>query len=198
MVADNRGGEGRVPLKWAARLNIVKGIARGLAYLHHSMPSQKAPHANLKSSNVLIVHGGHHHANYHPKLTDGGFLSILPSSQGYRLAIGKVPEFSQGTKLTHKADVYCFGLVALEVITGQVMSDREEDLPGWVKLVVNNDWSTDVLDLEIVGEKESHEEMLKLTEIALHCTELEPGRRPAMSDVVSRIEQIRGTGDGRR
>ncbi|RZR79712.1 hypothetical protein BHM03_00005526 [Ensete ventricosum] len=194
VVVDNRG-EARVPLKWAARLNIVQGIARGLAYLHQCMPSYRVPHANLKSSNVLILRRS---MNYYSKLTDYGFHYLLPSSHSHRLAIGKAPEFCHGKKLALKADVYCFGLVLLEVITGHAAGDGEEDLPGWVKLVVNNDWSTDILDLEIVAEKESHGDMLKLTEIALHCTELEPERRPTMSDVVRRIEEIRGTSSGRR
>ncbi|CAL9161951.1 unnamed protein product [Musa hybrid cultivar] len=194
LLHDNRG-EARVPLKWAARLNIVQGIARGLAYLHQCMPSHRVPHANLKSSNVLILHRS---MNYYSKLTDYGFHHLLPSSHSHRLAIGKAPEFSHGKKLALKADVYCFGLVLLEVITGHAAGDGEEDLPGWVKLVVNNDWSTDILDLEIVAEKESHGDMLKLTEIALHCTELEPERRPTMSDVVRIIEEIRGTSSGRR
>lgn len=184
-----------MPLKWAARLNIVQGIARGLAYLHQCMPSHRVPHANLKSSNVLILHRS---MNYYSKLTDYGFHHLLPSSHSHRLAIGRAPEFSHGKKLALKADVYCFGLVLLEVITGHAAGDGEEDLPGWVKLVVNNDWSTDILDLEIVAEKESHGDMLKLTEIALHCTELEPERRPTMSDVVRRIDEIRGTSSGRR
>ncbi|CAL9094772.1 unnamed protein product [Musa textilis] len=194
LLHDNRG-EARVPLKWAARLNIVQGIARGLAYLHQCMPSHRVPHANLKSSNVLILRRS---MNYYSKLTDYGFHHLLPSSHSHRLAIVKAPEFSHGKKLALKADVYCFGLVLLEVITGHAAGDGEEDLPGWVKLVVNNDWSTDILDLEIVAEKESHGDILKLTEIALHCTELEPERRPTMSDVVRRIEEIRGTSSGRR
>ncbi|RWV88099.1 hypothetical protein GW17_00049843 [Ensete ventricosum] len=194
VVVDNRG-EARVPLKWAARLNIVQGIARGLAYLHQCMPSYRVPHANLKSSNVLILRRS---MNYYSKLTDYGFHYLLPSSHSHRLAIGKAPEWCHGKKLALKADVYCFGLVLLEVITGHAAGDGEEDLPGWVKLVVNNDWSTDILDLEIVAEKESHGDMLKLTEIALHCTELEPERRPTMSDVVRRIEEMRGTSSGRR
>ncbi|WOL16883.1 putative leucine-rich repeat receptor-like protein kinase [Canna indica] len=189
LLHDNRG-EARMPLKWSARLSIVEGIARGLAYLHQCMPSHKVPHANLKSSNVLIARWSHY-TNFQPKFTDYGFYPILPSTHTHRLAIGKVPEFSQGKKLTHKADVYCFGLILLEVITGQAPSDGEENLPGWVKLVINNDWSTDILDLEIVSEKESHADMLNLTQIALSCTDLDPEKRPAMSQVVSRIEEIR-------
>ncbi|XP_008797241.3 probable leucine-rich repeat receptor-like protein kinase At1g68400 [Phoenix dactylifera] len=190
LLHDNRG-EGRVPLNWAARLNIVKGIARGLAYLHQCLPSLKVPHGNLKSSNVLILHNKHR-PEYQPKLTDFGFQALLLSpNQSHKLAIGKSPEFTQGRKLTNKTDVYCFGLMLLEAITGQVPGDDEVDLPEWVSLVIRNDWSTDILDLEISAERESHGDMLRLTEIALECAALEPERRPKMSEVVKRIEEIK-------
>nr|XP_010933300.1 probable leucine-rich repeat receptor-like protein kinase At1g68400 [Elaeis guineensis] len=190
LLHDNRG-EGRVPLNWATRLSIVKGIARGLAHLHQCLPSLKVPHANLKSSNVLILHNNHH-PKYQPKLTDFGFQALLLSpNQSLKLAIGKSPEFTQGRKLTHKTDVYCFGLMLLEVVTGQVPCDNEVDLPEWVSLVIRNDWSTDILDLEIVAEKDRHGDMLRLTEIALECAALEPERRPNMSEVVKKIEEIK-------
>ncbi|KAG6529483.1 hypothetical protein ZIOFF_011682 [Zingiber officinale] len=193
LLHENRG-EARVPLKWSARLNIVKGIAQGLAFLHQCMPIRdKVPHANLKSSNIIIPS----HLNHQPKLTDYGFHSVLPPSLTNRLSIAKVPEYLHGRKLTPKADVYCFGLLVLEIVTGRVPSEGEEDLPKWVKLTVNNNWSSDLLDLEIVAETERHQEMLKLTQIALACTEVEPEQRPVMTDVVKRIEEIILTSSGR-
>lgn len=190
---ENRG-EARIPLKWPARLNIVKGVAQGLTFLHQCLPIRdKVPHANLKSSNIIIPS----HLDHRPKLTDYGFYSILPRSLINKLSIVKVPEYLHGRKLTLKADVYCFGLLVLEIVTGRVPSEGEEDLPKWVKLTVNNNWSSDLLDLEIVAETERHQEMLKLTQIALACTEAEPEQRPMMSDVVKRIEEIIITSSGR-
>ncbi|OAY77560.1 putative leucine-rich repeat receptor-like protein kinase [Ananas comosus] len=189
LLHDNRG-EGRIPLKWATRLSIVKGIARGLAYLHQCLPFQNVPHANLKSSNVLILHTHHlHNKNYLLKLTDYGFQPLLPHM--HKLAIAKSPEYSHNRKLTNKADVFCFGLLLLEVVTGRVPGDEEEDLSSWVRLAVRNEWSTDILDLEIMAEKESHGEMLKLVEIAFECTDHEAEKRPRMNDVVRRIEDIK-------
>ncbi|XP_077247192.1 putative leucine-rich repeat receptor-like protein kinase At1g68400 [Tasmannia lanceolata] len=196
---ENRGA-GRVPLNWSKRLSIIKGIANGLAYLHQSLPSHKVPHANLKSSNVIIQQRSR---NYHPKLTDFGFLPLLPSGKTIlKLAAGKSPEASQGKKLTHKADVYCFGILLLEIITGRIpgefspaTEDRTNDLSQWVRSAINQDWSTDILDLEIVAAKDGHEEMLKLTEIALECTALEPEKRPKMTEVLKKIEEIKGEKD---
>ncbi|RWR84673.1 putative leucine-rich repeat receptor-like protein kinase [Cinnamomum micranthum f. kanehirae] len=195
LLHDNRGAE-RVPLNSDTRLSIVKGIARGLAYLHQSLPSHKAPHANLKSPNILIQY---HNQNYNPKLTDFGFEPLIPPQKlAETLAVGKAPEVSEGKKLTHKADVYCFGLIMLEVVTGRIPgefsagnNDASDDLSEWVRSVVHQDWSTDILDLEIRQVKEGHEEMLELTEIALKCTSSLPESRPKMSEVLKWIEEIR-------
>ncbi|KAL5081221.1 hypothetical protein RYX36_009642 [Vicia faba] len=188
-------GIGRIPVDWSTRLSIIKDIAKGLDFLHQFLPSHKVPHANLKSSNVLI-----HQTNqgYHSKLTDYGFLSLLSSSNknAEKLSISKSPEFVKGKKLSHKTDVYCFGIIMLEIITGKIPGGGEveeitsNDLSDWVRTVVNNDWSTDILDLEILAEREGHEAMLNLTEIALECTDLMPEKRPKMSVVFKRIEEM--------
>nr|KYP61713.1 putative inactive receptor kinase At2g26730 family [Cajanus cajan] len=188
-------GLGRIPLDWTKRLSIIKEIAKGLAFLHHSLPQHKVPHANLKSSNVLIHEDS---KGYHSKLTDYGFLPLLPAKQNAeKLAIRRSPEFVQGKRLTHKADVYCFGIIMLEIITGKIpghvigeIEETTNDLSDWVRTVVNNDWSTDILDLEILAEKEGHDAMLKLTELALECTDVTPEKRPKMSVVLMRIEEI--------
>ncbi|OIW03558.1 hypothetical protein TanjilG_30978 [Lupinus angustifolius] len=186
---------GRITLDWTTRLAIIKDIAKGLNFLHHSLSSHKVPHANLKSSNVLISYDSH---GYHSKLTDYGFLRLHPAKKvASKLAISKSPEFVQGKKLTHKTDVYCFGIIVLEIITrkvpGQILGEIEEttsDLSDWVRTVVNNAWSTDIFDLEILAEKEGHNAMLKLTELALQCTDMVSKKRPKMSAVLRRIEEI--------
>ncbi|KAG2384980.1 hypothetical protein LR48_Vigan10g051900 [Vigna angularis] len=188
-------GIGRMPLDWTTRLSSIKDIAKGLLFLHHSLPSQKVPHANLKSSNVLIHQDS---KGYHSKLTDYGFLPLLPAKQNAeKLAIRRSPEFVQGKKLTRSADVYCFGIIVLEIVTGKIpghiigeIEETTNDLSDWVRTVVNNDWSTDILDLEILAEKEGHDAMLKLTELALECTDMTPEKRPKMSVVLMRIEEI--------
>ncbi|KAM0949850.1 putative protein kinase RLK-Pelle-LRR-III family [Dioscorea sansibarensis] len=206
-MAESRG-EGRVPLKWETRLNIVKGIARGLAYLHQSLPSSfKVPHGNLKTSNILILH-----PNHHPKLTDYAFLPLLQTLNLTlidKLAISKTPEYHKAKRnkmkkkkkmmmmLSSKADVFCFGLILIEVITGliipsdhEIHDDEDGDLSEWVRSVVSNEWSTDILDLEIVGENEKHEEMMKLVDIALDCTCCDPEKRPLVHHLLCRIEDV--------
>ncbi|KAK4362624.1 hypothetical protein RND71_017865 [Anisodus tanguticus] len=199
LLHENRG-TGRLPLNWKARISIIKDVAKGLNFLYQSLPSHKVAHGNIRSKNVLILQDPHN-KNYHSKLTDYGFLPLLPSKESSRkLAVGKSPEFCQGKKLTRKADIYCFGVLLLEVITGKVPVELfspengtnivDDDLSEWVRTVVNNDWSTDILDIEILAQKEGYNEMLKLTELALQCTDEVPEKRPKMSEVFRRIEEI--------
>ncbi|CAI9754066.1 unnamed protein product [Fraxinus pennsylvanica] len=189
LLHENRGYQRETILDWNARLSIIKEIAAGVNFLHQCLPSHKmVPHGNLKSSNILIQRENH---IYRVKITDYGFSPLVLSLE--QLAVGKTPEFSQGKKVTRKADVYCFGIVLLEIITGKEPAQVDasaDDLSDWVRSAVNNDWSTDILDVEIVAEREGYDGMLKLTEIALECTDMEPGNRPAMSQVVARIQAI--------
>ncbi|KAL3824988.1 hypothetical protein ACJIZ3_021017 [Penstemon smallii] len=197
LLHENRG-IGRVPLDWKTRISIIKDIAKALDFLHHSLASQRVPHGNLKSSKILIQRVNHEN-EIHVKLTDYGFLPLVPTN---KLSVARTPEFREGKKLTWKADVYCFGILVLEIVTGRVPSpcsssssgnggeERDSDLSSWVRAAVNNDWSTDILDVEILGEREGYDEMLKLTEIALECTDEVPERRPKMSRVLSRIQEM--------
>ncbi|XP_076949965.1 probably inactive receptor-like protein kinase At5g41680 [Bidens hawaiensis] len=180
-------GIGRIPLNWTTRLQIMKDVAKGLTFLHQSLPSQKPPHGNLKSSNILIDFTNE---TARAKLTDFGYLPLVPSQKA-KLAIGQCPEVKDGKKPTHKSDVYCFGVVLLEVITGKLTGDDNNgDVSSWVRSVVSSDWSTDIFDLEILAEKEEHEDMLKIAELALECTDVSPERRPDMNQILTRLEDI--------
>ncbi|TVT97537.1 hypothetical protein EJB05_57200, partial [Eragrostis curvula] len=206
LLHENRG-EGRTPLPWPARLSIAKGVARALAYLHQSLPYfHRPPHGNLKSSNVLVVFSAAANAKQQQqkqavaKLTDYGFHPLLPH-HAHRLAAAKCPEFARGggggRRLSSRADVYCLGVVLLELVTGKVPVEEDGDLAEWARLALSHEWSTDILDVEIVGDRGRHGDMLRLTEVALLCAAVEPEKRPKVQDVVRMIEEIAaGSGDG--
>ncbi|KAL1541901.1 hypothetical protein AAHA92_26066 [Salvia divinorum] len=182
MLHENRG----MALDWNSRVTIIKEIATALDHLHRS----SASHGNLKSSNVLI------HTTTPPrvKLTDYGLLGIAPPQM---LAAGRTPEAVAGKRVVPRmADVYCLGIVVLEMVTGRAAKAPEsggggdDDLSGWVREAVSIDWSTDIVDLQIVGEREGYEDMLKLTEMALQCTDQSPERRPEIAQVLTMIHDI--------
>lgn len=115
-VAGNRG-PGRTPLDWTTRLKIAAGAARGLAFIHSSCRALKLIHGNIKSTNILIDKAGD------ACVSDFGLSSFAPTStvnprsNGYR-----APESLDGRRLNQKADVYSFGVLLLELLTGKCIN----------------------------------------------------------------------------
>ncbi|KAG6404236.1 hypothetical protein SASPL_136478 [Salvia splendens] len=150
-----------ITLDWTSRVTIINEIATALGHLHRS----SASHGNLKSSNVLIHTAAGTTTPPRVKLTDYGLLGIAPPQM---LAAGRTPEAVAGKRLNPRAaDVYCLGIVVLE-------------------MAVSIDWSTDIVDMQIVGEREGYGDMLKLTEMALQCTD----QSPEISQVLTMIQDI--------
>ncbi|XP_068636455.1 probable leucine-rich repeat receptor-like protein kinase At1g68400 [Aristolochia californica] len=184
-------GPGRTPLDWTTRMKIAAGVARGLAFIHHACSSPKLSHGNIKSTNILIDRTGT------ARISDLG-LSVFaspaaaPRSNGYR-----APELSDGRRFSDKADVYAFGVLLLEILTGKCPSMPEDgcgvmDLPRWVQSVVREEWTAEVFDLELMRYKDIEEEMVGMLQIAMVCTSAAPDQRPKIGQVVKMIEDIRG------
>ncbi|XP_010681642.2 probable leucine-rich repeat receptor-like protein kinase At1g68400 [Beta vulgaris subsp. vulgaris] len=193
-------GPGRTPLDWTTRLKIAAGAARGLAFIHSSCRALKLIHGNIKSTNILIDKAGD------ACVSDFGLSSFAPTStvnprsNGYR-----APESLDGRRLNQKADVYSFGVLLLELLTGKYPSIVEGsgpygtvgvggvvDLPRWVQSVVREEWTAEVFDLELMRYKDIEEEMVGLLQIAMACTSASADQRPRMGQVVKMIEEIRG------
>ncbi|XP_028800499.1 probable inactive receptor kinase At1g48480 isoform X1 [Neltuma alba] len=181
-------GAGRTPLNWETRSRIALGAARGIAYLHSHGPS--ASHGNIKSSNILLT------KSFEARVSDFGLAHLaLPTSTPNRVSGYRAPEVTDARKVSQKADVYSFGIMLLELLTGKApthssLNEEGVDLPRWVQSIVQEEWNTEVFDMELLRYQNVEEEMVKLLQLALECTEQYPDNRPAMDVVASRIEEI--------
>ncbi|XP_023540964.1 leucine-rich repeat receptor-like protein kinase PXC1 [Cucurbita pepo subsp. pepo] len=192
-------GPGRIPLDWTTRISLLLGAARGLARIHGEYNASKIPHGNVKSSNVLLDKNGV------ACISDFGLSLLLnPVHAIARLGGYKAPEQDETKRLSQKADVYSFGVLMLEVLTGRAPSlypsplhsrnDEQEqavDLPNWVRSVVKEEWTAEVFDPELLRYKNIEEELVSMLHVGLACVLPQPEKRPTMVEVAKMIEDIR-------
>lgn len=198
MVTGNRG-PGRIPLDWTTRISLVLGAARGLAYIHEEYKTSRIPHGNIKSSNVLLDKNGN------ACISDFGLALLLnPAHASARLGGYKAPEQFETKRLSQKADVYSFGILILEMLTGRAPNqytspsrigveedEQPVDLPKWVRSVVRDEWTAEVFDQELLRYKNIEEELVSMLHVAMTCVAAQPEKRPTMAEVVKMIEEIR-------
>ncbi|CAL0326492.1 unnamed protein product [Lupinus luteus] len=181
----------QLKLDWSTRQKICIGIARGLAYLHGES-RLKIVHRDIKATNVLLD------KDLSPKISDFGLAKL--NEDGHTHMTTRVagtygymaPEYAMHGYLTDKADVYSFGIVALEIVSGKSNTKswpKEEcfSLVDWVLLLKENGDLMDLVD-ERLGADFKKEEVMVMINVALHCTHSSPMHRPAMSSVVSMLE----------
>ncbi|KAH6781254.1 hypothetical protein C2S51_006547 [Perilla frutescens var. frutescens] len=189
-------GISHAELNWPKRLRIIKGISRGLAYLHAELSSLDLPHGNLKSSNVLLSEENE------PQLTDYGLCSVISGSfAAQTLAAYKAPEAILDHDISPKCDIYCLGVIILEVLTGkfpsQFLNNGEGgvDIVQWVRSAIAGGKEADLFDRYIEQTEKSRDEMEQLLWIGAACTESNPEQRLDMAEALRRIEEI--TAEGR-
>ncbi|KAF8395328.1 hypothetical protein HHK36_019272 [Tetracentron sinense] len=193
-------GPGRIPLDWTTRISLVLGAARGLARIHEEYKASKLPHGNVKSSNVLLDKNGV------ACISDFGLALLLnPIHVAARLGGYRAPEQMETKRLSQKADVYSFGVLLLEVLTGRAPSqypnsptrlrgEEEEqavDLPKWVRSVVRDEWTAEVFDPELLRYKNIEEELVAMLHVGLACVVQQAEKRPTMFEVAKMIEELR-------
>ncbi|XP_021291537.1 leucine-rich repeat receptor-like protein kinase PXC2 [Herrania umbratica] len=190
-------GPGRTCLSWRQRFNIILGMAKGLAYLHR----MNVIHYNLKSTNILIDSSGA------PKVGDFGLARLLPTldrcilSSKIQSALGYMaPEFACKTvKITEKCDVYGFGVLVLEVITGKRPVEYMEDDVVVLSDMVRGALEDGRVEECIDGSLRSNfpaEEAIPVIKLGLICASQVPSNRPDMEEVVNILELIQCPSDG--
>ncbi|PWA94895.1 leucine-rich repeat transmembrane protein kinase [Artemisia annua] len=178
-------------LTWPVRLKICLGIARGLVYLHEGS-QLKIVHRDIKTSNVLLD------KNLNAKISDFGLAKLNDDGNTHistRIAgtIGYMaPEYAMRGYLTAKADVYSFGIVALEIVSGKSNTNYrpKEDfvyLLDWAYVLQERGCLLELVDPDL-GSEYSSEEAMTILNVALLCTNASPTLRPTMSQALNMLE----------
>ncbi|XP_068636884.1 receptor protein kinase-like protein ZAR1 [Aristolochia californica] len=192
-------------LAWAVRLNIAQGAARGLAYIHESGP-RKYVHGNVKSSKILLDE------DFQPYVSGFGIgrlvYSTFKASDSFSGKQNATPFMSsssacylapeiRGLELrpTQKCDVYAFGIVLLEILTGRLPDPQSESNDGELEVFVRQAFKeerplSEIVDRSLLHEVYAKKQVLAVFHIALGCTEAKPEMRPrmrAVSDCLGRV-----------
>ncbi|CAI9096735.1 OLC1v1032944C1 [Oldenlandia corymbosa var. corymbosa] len=179
----------RTSLTWVVRIRIALGTASGLEYIHSL--GWNISHGNVRSSNILLK-------QYYDACVSEYCISKLVSPLPTSNLLGyKAPEVVDSRQVSQKADVYSFGVLILELLTGKeptkALEDEGIDLPKWAKSVVQEKWTIEVFDPELLKHQDaSEEQMVQLLHLAISCTSQYPHKRPSMKDVTTRIKEISG------
>ncbi|KAJ9176499.1 hypothetical protein P3X46_011806 [Hevea brasiliensis] len=184
----------RMLVDWVSRYNIAVGIAQGLAYLHHDC-HPPIIHRDIKSNNILLD------ANLEARIADFGLarmmirknetVSMVAGSYGYI-----APEYGYTLKVDQKIDIYSYGVVLLELLTGNRPLDPEfgesVDIVEWIrKKIMDNRPLEEALDKNVGNCNHVREEMLLVLRIALLCTAKLPKERPSMRDVITMLGEAK-------
>lgn len=188
----SKTGSGNRDLNWSKRFQIAVGIARALAYLHHDCKPQVL-HLNIKSRNILLDD------NYTPKISDYGLGKLLPLLDGYGFtkihnSVGYIaPELAQSSRLSDKCDVYSFGVILLELVTGRKPVEREGNevviLCEYVRGLIERGMGSRSFDRSLSGFVEN--ELTQVMKLGWICTCESALRRPSMAEAVQVLESIR-------
>ncbi|XP_047328028.1 probable serine/threonine-protein kinase PIX13 [Impatiens glandulifera] len=182
------------PLLWETRIKILIGAARGLAFLH-SLKKQVI-YRDFKASNILLD------GSYNAKISDFGLAKLGPSesqshvttrvmgTQGYA-----APEYVATGHLYVKSDVYAFGVVLVEMLTGlRALDERrpggKQKLVDWIKPYLSDRRKLkNIMDSRLEGRYPSKSAVL-VAQLALTCLGPEQKTRPSMKQVVAKLEEI--------
>ena len=178
-------------LDWPTRLKIAQGAGRGLSYIHNTC-NPNIVHRDVKSSNILLDR------EFNAYVADFGLARlILPYNTHVTTelvgTLGYIPpEYGQAWVATLRGDIYSFGVVLLELLTGkrpvQVLT-KSKELVQWVKEMRSQGKDIEVLDPALRG-RGHDDQMLNVLEVACKCINHNPGLRPTIQEVVYCLETV--------
>uniref|UniRef100_A0ACD5TS70 Uncharacterized protein n=1 Tax=Avena sativa TaxID=4498 RepID=A0ACD5TS70_AVESA len=179
------------PLDWRTRCKIITHIAKGLSYLHEEC-TKRIAHLDVKPQNILLDD------NFNAKLSDFGLCNIIDRD------ISQVVTRMRGTpgylapewltsQITEKADIYSFGVVVMEVISGRknIDTSRSEESIRLITLLEEKVKHNNLVDLidKNSNDMQTHEQdVIQMMNLAMWCLQIDCKRRPKMSEVVKVLE----------
>ncbi|PIM97854.1 Serine/threonine protein kinase [Handroanthus impetiginosus] len=182
------------PLSWSLRLKVALGAAKGLAFLHTS--DVQVIYRDFRTSSILLD------SDYNAKLSDFGLAKDWPTGEQSHVSTSVIatygygdPEYLATGHLTAKSDVYSYGVVLLEILSGRRAIDRnrpfgEHKLVEWSKPYLANKRKIHrVIDNRLEGQY-TMDAAKKVAGLALRCISLEPTLRPKMKEIVKELEQL--------
>ncbi|XP_049936611.1 cysteine-rich receptor-like protein kinase 15 [Nymphaea colorata] len=182
----------RMQLDWAVRSKLINGIARGVMYLHEDS-RLRIVHRDLKASNILLD------TDMNPKISDFGTAKIFDTDQTQTDTLEVMgtrgymaPEYLLEGKVSVKIDVYSFGVLVLEIISGKknfslIQQDTDENLLNYVWRLWGENKALEVVD-QTLEETRDSDEILRCIHIGLLCVQEDASSRPRMSKVVAMLE----------
>ncbi|CAD6256036.1 unnamed protein product [Miscanthus lutarioriparius] len=201
----------RLILDWQGRLRVAVGVVRGLAFLHERLgipagrlvsmdgadfdaPPPPPPHGNLKSGNILLD------AGMEPRLVDYGFFPLVNAAQAPQAMFAfRSPEGTTRGVVSARSDVYCLGVVLLELVTGRFPSQYLHSARGgtdvvhWAATAVAEGGEGELVDPAIAAA--GGDAAVRLLRVGVHCASPEPECRPSVAEAAWMVEEI-GSGGG--
>ncbi|KAF4356135.1 hypothetical protein F8388_012285 [Cannabis sativa] len=172
---------------WGSRLSVAAIISEALSFMHDELNQDGVGHGNLKSMNILFNQA------MEPCISEYGLMVVENENQHHSImeATYYNDEESTSSQTTFKVDIYGFGVILLELLTGRLVQKNGFDLPNWVQSVVKEEWTVEVFDKALISGGANEERMVNLLLVALKCINPSPNQRPTMTQVSMMINCIR-------
>ncbi|XP_042508877.1 G-type lectin S-receptor-like serine/threonine-protein kinase At1g34300 [Macadamia integrifolia] len=186
-------------LDWEARFNIALGTARGITYLHEEC-RDCIVHCDIKPENILLDD------NYNAKVSDFGLAKLInPKDHRYRTITSVrgtrgylAPEWLANLPITSKSDVYSYGMVLLEIVSGRRNFEVSEDTGRkkfslWAYEEFDRGNVENIVDKRLAEHGMDMEQAIRAIQVSFWCIQEQPSQRPVMGKVVQMLEGVTAT-----